>query len=147
MEIRELGPGDEALLGRLDFDEPGKAPLPPPAAARFLADPRTHLWVALDGGVPVGMLLAYELLRRRGDETVVEVYELGVAMSHRRRGVATALWDALREALPGREAYLLVEEANAAARAFYASVGFAEPGERVLELDGRLNDSAGRGVP
>jgi aminoglycoside 3-N-acetyltransferase I len=138
VEIRELGDGDEALLERLDFDEPAQAPLAPEAAARLLADGRTHLWVAFEGEEPVGMLLAYELLRWHGDPSLVHVYELGVAPSHRRRGIATALWDTLRAALPGREVYLFAEQSNEPARAFYASVGLAEPDERVTEYDGRL---------
>ena len=60
MEIRELGPGDEALLPRLDFDDPPRGPLSPAAAARFLGDERTHLWAALDEGEPVGMLVMFE---------------------------------------------------------------------------------------
>lgn len=147
MEIRELGPGDEAHLTRLDFDDPPQAQLSPAAAARFLADERTHLWVAFDEGEPVGMLLAYELLRRRGEETMVEVYELGVASSHHRRGIGTALWRALEARFPGAEAYVLTEEANARARAFYASVGLAGTGEPVAMLDGHLNGPGVRGVP
>jgi ribosomal protein S18 acetylase RimI-like enzyme len=147
VQIRELGPGDESVLTRLDFDEPPQAPLSAGAAARFLADGRTHLWVAFDGEEPVGMLLAYELLRRRGDESLVHVYELGVAPTHRRRGIATALWDALAARLPGREGYTLVEASNAGAQAFYAAQGFAEPTERVVEVDGTLNDPDAGSVP
>jgi ribosomal protein S18 acetylase RimI-like enzyme len=138
MEIRELGPGDEAMLGRLDFDGRPQAPLAPEAAARFLADEHTHLWVAFDGPTPIGMLLAYELPRRCGAESIVHVYELGVATAHRRRGVGSALWSALRGHFPGVEAYVLVEQSNASARAFYEAQGLAEPEERVLEYDGRL---------
>jgi ribosomal protein S18 acetylase RimI-like enzyme len=138
VEIRELGDGDEALLERLDFDEPAQAPLAPEAAARLLADGRTHLWVAFEGEEPVGMLLAYELLRWHGDPSLVHVYELGVAPSHHRRGIGRALWDALAARFPGVEVYVLTEESNAGARAFYEAVGLAEPGERVVEYDGRL---------
>ena len=141
MEIRELGPGDEALLERLDVDGEPSRPLAPDAAARFLADGRTHLWAALEDGEPVGMLLAYELPRRRGDETIVHVYEVGVAEPHRRRGVASALWAALGARFPGVEAYVLVEEGNAPARTFYEAVGLAEPPERVVEYDGTLRSS------
>ena len=81
VEIRRLGPGDEVLLVQFDLDEPRRPPLAPDAAGRFLADPRTHLWVALDGGEPVGMPLAYELPRRRGATTIVHVYEIGVALT------------------------------------------------------------------
>jgi ribosomal protein S18 acetylase RimI-like enzyme len=96
---------------------------------------------------PGEVLFAYELLRRRGDERMVEVYELGVAATHRRRGGAAALWRALSERLAGREAYVLVEETNARARALYAAMGLAEPDGRVLEYDGWLNDSGAGDVP
>ena len=138
MEIRELEPGDEELLARLDFDEEPGRPLAPEDAARFLADERTHLWVAFDGEDPVGMLLAYELPHRHDDPTLVHVYELGVAASHQRRGIATALWRELTARLPGREVYVLAEESNAQGRAFYESLGLAEPAARVVEYDGRL---------
>jgi len=138
VEIRRLGPGDEVLLVQFDLDEPRRPPLAPDAAGRFLADPRTHLWVALDGGEPVGMPLAYELPRRRGATTIVHVYEIGVAPTHRRRGIGTALWHALAARFPDVEAYVLVEESNEEARAFYAARGLREPDERVIELDGRL---------
>ncbi len=93
------------------------------------------------------MLLAYELLRRRGAGSIVHVYEIGVADGHRGRGVGGALWGAMSSRFPGVEAYVLVEQSNAQARRFYEAQGFGEPERRVLEYDGRLNDPVVRGVP
>ena len=38
-------------------------------------------------------MLAYELLRRHGDPTVLFVYEIDVEETHRRHGIGTALMD------------------------------------------------------
>ncbi len=74
--MRRLGPGDEALMTQLALsgprfeeagvDEPDEVPLPPADAATFLADDRTHLFVAYeDGGDDLlGFVVANELLHR-----------------------------------------------------------------------------------
>ncbi len=66
----------------------------------LLADPRTLMLVAFDGGLPVGFVLAHELPRRHGDRSKLFVYEVDVAESHRRRGIAWALLARLVELSP-----------------------------------------------
>jgi len=63
----------------------------------LLADSRTLLLVAFDSGQSVGFVLAHELPRRHGDPAKLFVYEIDVAESHRRRGVASALLAELAE--------------------------------------------------
>src|SRR5437868_51249 len=88
MEIVRLGPGDEdAVLGAEQlFDAP-----PTIAATRtFLASSGHHLLLAFDGAHAVGFVTGVETTHPdKGTEMFL--YELGVAPSHRRRGVATAL--------------------------------------------------------
>ena len=53
IEIRVLRQGDEAVLANVApevFDNP----IDPQMTAEFLADPRHHIAVAIDGGVVVG---------------------------------------------------------------------------------------------
>ena len=136
VRIRRLSPGDEAVVQRLTaeadrFELPGAPPreLPVPddaTSARFLGAETTHLLVAFAGSDPVGVLLAYELPRRHGDETKMILYEIGVREDWRRRGVGRGLierfGDLCRER-GARRAFVLTDEANEAAMALYASTG------------------------
>jgi ribosomal protein S18 acetylase RimI-like enzyme len=149
--VRELGPGDEQVLRRLSaesaaFDVEGaeprpREPLSGEAARRFLSDPGTHLFVAFERDEPVGMLLAYDLLRRHCDERMAHVYELGVRRDRRRRGVGRRLFEAFRarcRASGIRAAYVLTESSNEEAIAFYASVGGRRPDPDTIEIDFEL---------
>ena len=115
--IRRLGVGDERVVEELATREPRTA---------LLGDDRTVFLVAFDGGAPIGFVLAYELLRRHGDRSILFVYEVEVAESHRRRGVATALFRDLARAAREREigeGFVLTDEENVTAMRFYESVG------------------------
>lgn len=118
--VRRLAPGDEGVVRELaTYDGPGD-----PEA--LLADPRTLMLVAFDGGRPVGFVLAHELPRRHGDRAKLFVYEVDVAESHRRRGIASALLGQLAELARGRgirTGFVLTEEDNVAANALYRSAG------------------------
>lgn len=117
MEIRRLSVGDEAVVERLATREPQTA---------LLADPGSIFLAAFDGDDPIGFLLAYEYPRRHGDPRAVLVYELETAEQHRRRGVASALFDELERLTKSRgvrEAWVLTEPENVAANALYASRG------------------------
>jgi len=92
IEVRRLGPGDDALVmaaGEL-FDGPPR----PAATARFLAAEGHHLWLAYDGEGPVGMVSGIEMTHPdKGTEMCL--YELEVHERARRRGVAGGLVGAL----------------------------------------------------
>ena len=91
LAIRLLEPGDENVVRELrDVRRAGDP-------EGLLADPRTLMLVAFDGELPVGFVLAHELPRRHGDRAKLFVYEVDMAESHQRRGIASALLARLAE--------------------------------------------------
>jgi aminoglycoside 3-N-acetyltransferase I len=126
--IRLLSAGDEHVVRELaTYDGPGD-----PEA--LLGDPRTLMLVAFDGAHPVGFVLAHELPRRHGDRAKLFVYEVDVAESHRRRGIASALFARLAELARERGirvGFVLTDPGNGPANALYRSAGGATEGVRV----------------
>ncbi|HEX6952422.1 MAG TPA: GNAT family N-acetyltransferase [Gaiellaceae bacterium] len=120
--IRLLAPGDEEVVRALaTYDGAGD-----PEA--LLADPRTLVLVAFEGERPVGFVLAHELPRRHGERAKLFVYEVDVAESHRRRGIASALLARLAELARERgirTGFVLTEPGNGPANALYRSAGGA----------------------
>jgi GNAT superfamily N-acetyltransferase len=92
VNIVELGAGDasEVMAAGELFDHPPKSD----ATARFLAEPGHHLLVAYEDAVPIGFISGVETIHPdKGTE--IFLYEMGVAESHRRRGVGRALVERL----------------------------------------------------
>ena len=125
--IRVLGPGDASVLDRVApgvFDHDVDARW----TAEFFADARHHLAVALDAGTVVGMASAVHYVHP-DKPPELWVNEVGVAPTHHRRGIGRGLLQALfargRE-LGCREAWVLTEEDNVAARRLYAAMGGEE---------------------
>ena len=120
ISIRLLAHGDEGIVRKLaTYDGPGDP-------AGLLADPRTLMLVALDGELPVGFALAHELPRRHGDRANLFVYEVDVAESHQRRGIASALLGRLGELARERGiriGFVLTEPDNGPANALYRKLG------------------------
>ena len=120
--IRLLAPGDEEVVRALaTYDGAGD-----PEA--LLADPRTLVLVAFEGERLVGFVLAHELPRRHGERAKLFVYEVDVAESHRRRGIASALLARLAELARERgirTGFVLTEPGNGPANALYRSAGGA----------------------
>lgn len=142
IEIRVLRVGDEAVLAKVAQDV-FDYPIDAAAAKSFLRDPRLHLAVAIDAGVVVGF--ASGVHYHHPDKPVPELFidEVGVAPTHLRRGLASAVLGALFERareLGCGEAWVLTDRANAAAMRLYASVGGMEaPQDQVMfsfRLDG-----------
>jgi len=123
ISVRLLAPGDEYVVrGLATYDGPGD-----PEA--LLADPRTLMLVAFDGEDPVGLVLAHELPRRHGDRAKLFVYEVDVAESHHRRGIASALLARLAELARERGiriGFVLTDPGNGPANALYRSAGATE---------------------
>ena len=94
----------------------------------LLADPRTLMLVAFDAGRPVGFVLAHVLPRRHGHPAGLFVYEVDVAESHRRRGIASTLLARLGELARERgipAGFVLTEPDNGPANALYRDAGGA----------------------
>jgi ribosomal protein S18 acetylase RimI-like enzyme len=120
--FRLLRPGDEDVVREFaTYEGPGD-----PEA--LLADPRTLMLVAFDGERPVGFVVAHELPRRHGDRAKLFVYEVDVAESHQRRGIAKALLARLAELARERGirvGFVLTDPGNGPANALYRSAGGA----------------------
>lgn len=124
IEVRILTQVDAALLETVApdvFDEPIDANW----SAEFLADPRHHLAVAIDDGVIVGMASAVHYIHP-DKPPELWINEVGVAETHRRKGIARQLLQALFERGRGlgcSEAWVLADQSNTTAHRLYESAG------------------------
>jgi ribosomal protein S18 acetylase RimI-like enzyme len=132
LEIRHLGPGDEAVVhGAAElFDKP---PIPA-ATTAFLAAPDHHLLIADRGGEPAGFVSGVETTHPdKGTEMFL--YELGVAEAHRGHGVGRALVEALADLARRRGCYgmwVLTDKDNDAALATYRRAGASKTSESLM---------------
>jgi ribosomal protein S18 acetylase RimI-like enzyme len=132
MEIRTLGVGDDEIVFQAAhlFDE---TPLPS-AVRRFLAEPGHHLLIAFADETAVGFVSGVELTHPdKGTEMFL--YELAVDERHRRRGVGTALAEALRDLARARGCYdmwVLTDEDNEAALGTYRKSGSTDSSTHVM---------------
>lgn len=125
MEIRLLRRGDEQLLAAV-ADDVFDDPLDAAVTAAFLADPRHHLAVAIDGGVVVGFASAVVYVHPDKPRPELWINEVGVASTHQRRGLGRELLHALLDVARREgcsEAWVLADRSNTAAQEFYASLG------------------------
>jgi ribosomal protein S18 acetylase RimI-like enzyme len=123
VEIRKLGPADEALIvagGEL-FDESPR----PDAIQRFLSTPNHHIFFAITDGKPVGFVSGVELTHPdKGTEMFL--YELAVDKAHQGRGIGKALVAALHELADEKGCYdmwVLTDDDNEAALRTYRAAG------------------------
>jgi len=132
MEIRALGPGDDAAVVAAEhlFDGPARAD----ATARSLGEPNSHLLVAYEDGEPAGFVSGVEVTHPdKGTEMFL--YELAVDEAFRRRGHGRALIEALAELARERGCvgmFVFVDDDNEAGRAAYRSAGGAETSRPIM---------------
>jgi ribosomal protein S18 acetylase RimI-like enzyme len=124
IEIRRLGPGDDAAVAALGFLFDGEPVAE--ATRRFLAEPTHHLLVAYGpGGAPVGFVSGVETTHPdKGTEMFL--YELSVDEPVRRRGIGGSLVEALAALARQRGCYGMwvgTDQANVAARRTYERAG------------------------
>ena len=128
VDVLLLGATDAAVLDRVApdvFDNPISDEL----RAEFLGDPRHHLVVARCDGVVVGMASAFRYVHPDKAPQLF-IIEVGVAESHRRRGIARRMIERLVQLaseLDCTEAWVLTEADNVAANALYRGAGADVP--------------------
>ena len=110
----------------------------------FLADKRHHITVALDNGLVVGMATALHYVH---PDKAAELWinEVGVAPGHQGKGIGKKLIKALLKygkSLGCKEAWVLTEVHNTAARRLYSSAGGVEESERPVYFTFNLADDA-----
>src|SRR3712207_4960997 len=119
--LRRLTPADVPLLRQLNtlfgaaFAEPGTYTAEPPSDAYLhglLAKEHVFALVALAGEEVLGGLVAYELDKFERARREFYIYDLAVAAEHRRRRIATALIEHLREIAARRGAWVIYVQAD-----------------------------------
>jgi aminoglycoside 6'-N-acetyltransferase I len=135
IEIRVLGPHDTGILANVApdvFDDPIDAG----RAGEFLADSRHHLAVAIEDGLVVGFVTAVHYIHPDKSRPELWINEIGVAATHRGRGLATRLLRSVFDVARGLgcvEAWVLTDRANTAAMRLYSTAGNTEgPTEHVM---------------
>ena len=126
VDIRMLGPGDEALL--IEAVALTDEDWPPSAARAHLADRDLVCMAALEAGQAVAFIYGHVL--RRFEATSLFIYSVDTAPDHQRRGIAKAMLQALaEEGRAGRwdEMFVFTNRSNRAAMALYASAGGVSP--------------------
>lgn len=96
---------------------------------RLLDGDRFIALAALDGPAVVGGLAAYVLPKFEQARTEVYIYDLAVASTHRRQGIATALIEHLKRIAGDLAAYVIYVQADYgddAAIALYTKLGLRE---------------------
>lgn len=134
IEVRILRPDEASILRNVDddvFDDPIHAG----ACRQFLADRHHRLAVAIDAGRVIGFASGVICLHPDKPKPELWINEVGVASSHRGRGIGRRLMDAMLEAGRAagcRDAWVLTDRSNEAARRLYASAGGLESGDHVM---------------
>jgi aminoglycoside 3-N-acetyltransferase I len=144
LSCRRLGTGDRALYAAMldvfgeafaDRETYGARRPGPAYVERRLADPAFVALVALDGERVIGALAGYELAKFEQERSEFYIYDLAVAETHRRRGVATALIAAFRaiaRAHGGWVVFVQADHGDDPAIALYGKLGTRED---VLHFD------------
>ena len=127
IEIRVLQRGDEGVLMNVAaevFDNP----LDAERTREFLEDCRHHIAVAIDDGLVVGFASGVHYIHP-DKEPELWINEVGLAPTHRRRGLGKAVLKALLDvgrAHRCKVAWVLTYQGNTAAKALYSSLGGSE---------------------
>ncbi|MDR4306693.1 AAC(3)-I family aminoglycoside N-acetyltransferase [Chelatococcus sambhunathii] len=125
--MRELN----ALFGR-EFGDPESYEAAPPTDAWLrdvLAKDHVFALIAREGAVVVGGLVAYQLDKLEQARSEIYIYDLAVAATHRRRGIATSLVERLKRLAAERGAWVVYVQADHGddpAVALYSKLGVRE---------------------
>jgi aminoglycoside 3-N-acetyltransferase I len=142
--IARLTPADLPLMHGLltmfgeafgEVETYGAARPAPDYLERLLGDDGFFALAALEDGVVIGGLAAYELVKFEQARSEIYIYDLAVAEPHRRQGIATALIAALGRLGAARGCQVMFVQADHgddAAIALYTRLGTRE---EVLHFD------------
>ena len=150
--IHQLTPDDQSLMEALlatfgeAFDEveayggnrPSKGYL-----QQLLGSDYFIALAALKNGEVVGGIAAYELKKFEQERSEIYIYDLAVAVEHRREGIATALIQELKKLAVTRTAYVIFVQADISdepAIALYSKLGIRE---EVVHFDIAVEGSKG----
>ena len=142
-DIRRLGSGDaegmeaaNRLFAEVFGEEGYHGPQPSRNhLERILEDEKFIALTAWSDDEMVGALAAYEMVKFEAERSEIYIYDLAVRERHRRKGVATALIEALKPIGRERGAWVLMVQADppdAPAVALYDKLGTRE---EVLHFD------------
>ncbi len=143
-EIIHLAPNDHALMsGALDcfgdvFDEKDTYSLDRPSKeylTSLIAGDSFICLVAVSNSNVVGALAAYELRKFEQERSEIYIYDLAVYENFRRKGIATALINALKPIAENRGAWVIYVQADYVdkpAVELYSKLGIKE---KVLHFD------------
>jgi aminoglycoside 3-N-acetyltransferase I len=137
IETERVAPGDvgtmhaaNRLLNEVFADEAYQGPGPgDDHLRRLLADEKFIALIARIDGEMVGALAGYELVKFEAERSEIYVYDLAVREAYRRRGVATALIEALKPIAREKGAWVIFVQADppdAPAVALYDKLGVRE---------------------
>lgn len=144
LPIQRLGPNDITLMRGINalfddvFEDPDQYASAPPADEWLraqLANPATIALAARDGDAVVGALTGYVLPKLEQERSEIYIYDLAVATSHQRRGIATALIGHLQDMAGQIGAWVIYVQADYGdnpAIALYTKLGSRED---VLHFD------------
>jgi ribosomal protein S18 acetylase RimI-like enzyme len=135
IEIKLLGRQDAGALANVAPDV-FDYPIDVGRADEFLADPRHHLALAVEDGLVVGFVSAVHYVHPDKPRPELWINEVGVAATHRGRGLGTRLLRAVFDLARGlgcAEAWVLTDRENTAAMRLYAAAGSTEaPTDHVM---------------
>lgn len=152
--IQRLTPADADLFAGMldlfeaafdDHDSYGRARPSRAYVERLLGTGSFIALVAVADGQVVGGLAAYELHKFEQERSEIYIYDLAVAETHRRRGIATALIRTLQAIAAERRAWVIYVQADYGddpAVALYTRLGSRED---VMHFDIPVPDRAPRG--
>lgn len=143
-QIKKLIPNDESLMRAMlsmfgeAFEDVDAYSTKQPDNAylqRLLNSDTFIALAALDKQIAIGGLMAYVLPKFEQARSEIYIYDLAVAETHRRQGIATALIQELQSMAPQYNAYVIFVQADLVddpAIALYTKLGIRED---VLHFD------------
>lgn len=151
MIIQRLGASDLTLMRQLnlmfatafhDVESYAAATPSDDYIVQLLGQDHVFALVAQDSENVVGGLVAYELPKLEQARSEIYIYDLAVAETHRRQGIATGLINKLRDLAAGRGCWAIYVQADYGddpAIALYTKLGTRED---VMHFDIAVSDSA-----